>query len=79
MIARHRGGVARSGADQTLGRTDYAYYLEQHRKLLGARSAEARTVERGAEAETSLPLPILRHRQSGIERAPGAPREVENK
>ena len=55
-------------SDQTLGRTDYAYYLDQHKDLLGARSAQARIVELAIGAANELPTPILRRGRSAIGR-----------
>ncbi|MGH7945830.1 MAG: hypothetical protein ACREF9_12590, partial [Opitutaceae bacterium] len=40
-------------ADQTLGSTDYAYYLEQHQDLLGARSTHARVLKIAMDAGTT--------------------------
>jgi hypothetical protein len=56
-------------ADQTLGRTDYAYYLEQHGDLLGTKTAHQRLLEVAAEASAEeVPTPILARTRSTVGR-----------
>ena len=49
-------------ADETLGRTDYAYYLEQHGELLGTRATHARILEIATQRTSELPTPLLTRR-----------------
>lgn len=55
-------------ADQTLGRTDYTYYLLQHRDLLGERATEVRIHELAPEAGVEIPEPILRRARPTLSR-----------
>jgi hypothetical protein len=57
-----------TAADQTLGRIDYAYYLEEHKDLLGVRSTEARILEIPMEPVAAMPTGILRRGSPAISR-----------
>jgi hypothetical protein len=55
-------------ADQTLGSTDYAYYLDQHQDLLGARPTHARILEIATDAGTTVSAPGMHRTRQPIGR-----------